>query len=785
MTSFSLSPSVDVKEIDQTSYIPAVSTTIGASAGVFEWGPAGKIVNIDTENSLIRVFGRPTEANYVDWFSAANYLGYSNYVKLVRVVNPSVAKNAVSLGTAVYSPNEDVFDLNPTTFAANKMIARYPGVLGNSLLVSIADNASFKTWTYKSAFTSSSKSTTSTKNVNFDRVGDLVSGSNVITVNSTANVVIGQTVLDGTSESVFLDSANIESGSPTVTAAFVSTGIVAGMSVFGDGIADGTTVLSTTTTTVTLSTNATVTKKSDIWFFNDSTATAIPANTLVTSILNETSFTTDKVATATVTGTKILFHELRTITTFPGQPGTSDFANAEGGGNDELHLVVVDVDGKFTGTKGTILEKFTSLSRATNGVDSNGNSSFYVNVVNTASRYVYITDPNLFVSGLATVDFANISRDIVVTNTSGSASIVLSNITTDVLTPGMIVTGTGVPADTRILSITNTTTAVLSNVTSSNVSSISVSGAAQTFSFGLGVDGYAEITDATRITNGFSLFQSQEAVDVNLVFAGNSTEAIADYLIDNIGEYRKDCMVFVSPPKSAVVDNADPLTAVKNFRNVINSSSYAVLDSGWKMQYDRYNDKYRWIPLNPDTAGLVAQTERTNDAWWSPAGFNRGYIKNVVKLAYNPSAKGDRDELYQVGINPVVSFPSMGTVLYGDKTLLSRPSAFDRINVRRLFIVLEKSIATYSKFVLFEFNDVQTRSRFVNTIVPYLRNIQGRRGIIDFKVIADETVNTPDVIDGNSFAANILIKPNKSINFIQLRFVAVNTGASFQEVVAA
>jgi phage tail sheath protein FI len=773
-----------VKEIDQTSYIPAVSTTIGATAGVFEWGPAHKIVNIDNENSLIRVFGRPTESNYVDWYSAANYLGYSNYLKVVRVVDSAESKNAASIGAGVYIPNEDVFEASPTTWESTKFAARYPGTLGNSLLVSVVDNAGFAAWEYKSAFTSSTKSKTSTKNVNFSRTGSLTLDSNTIVLDSTANIVVGQSVFDGDAESVFVDSASITTGSPTVSGIIVPSTVLVGQKVFGDGIPDNTTVSSKTSNTITLSANATTTKKSDLWFFNDAGATAIPASAVVTSVLNSTTITIDKVATSTVASTKVFFHELRTITTFPGQPDTSDFAKLEGGDNDELHVVVVDVNGKFTGTKGTVLEKFTALSKATDGVDNNGNPSFFADVINNSSRYVYVSDKNVFgtSSSLATTSFGDLSRSFVVSNTSGSAVVTISNVTTDVLRPGMAIAGTGVAAGSVILSITNSTTFVLSKVTTSNVSAITATGTAHVFTFSGGADGYTAITDADRITNGFAKFKHQEEVDVNLVFAGNTTESIADYLIDEIGEYRKDCMVFVSPPKSAVVENVSPLDAVKDFRNVINSSSYAVLDSGWKMQYDAFNDKYRWIPLNPDTAGLVAQTERTNDAWWSPAGFNRGYIKNVVKLAYNPSAKGDRDELYQVGINPVVTFPGQGTILYGDKTLLARPSAFDHINVRRLFIVLEKAIATYSKFVLFEFNDAQTRSRFTNTIVPYLRNIQGRRGIIDFKVIADETVNTPDVIDGNSFAANILIKPNKSINFIQLNFVAVNTGASFEEV---
>ena len=212
------------------------------------------------------------------------------------------------------------------------------------------------------------------------------------------------------------------------------------------------------------------------------------------------------------------------------------------------------------------------------------------------------------------------------------------------------------------------------------------------------------------------------------------------------------------------------------------SSSYATLDSGWKYQFDKYNDLYRFVPLNGDVAGLMVRTDNTRDPWWSPAGFNRGNVKNVVKLPYNP-LKAQRDQLYKKGINPIVTFPGQGTVMFGDKTLLAKPSAFDRINVRRLFIVLEKAISTASKFTLFEFNDDFTRAQFRNMVEPFLRDVQGRRGIFDFRVVCDESNNTGEVIDRNEFIGDIYIKPARSINFIQLNFVAVRTGVEFEEVV--
>jgi phage tail sheath protein FI len=254
----------------------------------------------------------------------------------------------------------------------------------------------------------------------------------------------------------------------------------------------------------------------------------------------------------------------------------------------------------------------------------------------------------------------------------------------------------------------------------------------------------------------------------------------------SLAENRKDCVVFVSPSLESVVNvsPADQASNVVSFRNnnINVNSSYAVMDSGWKYQYDRYNDKYRYVPLNGDIAGLAARTEATNDAWFSPAGFNRGQIKNIVKLRYNP-VKLDRDLLYKNSINPIVTFPGQGTVLFGDKTGTKKPSAFDRINVRRLFITLEKAISNASRFSLFEFNDEFTRSQFKNLVVPYLRDVQARRGITDFVVICDATNNTAERIDRNEFWGDIYIKPNRSINFIQLNFVAVRTGVQFSTII--
>ena len=297
-----------------------------------------------------------------------------------------------------------------------------------------------------------------------------------------------------------------------------------------------------------------------------------------------------------------------------------------------------------------------------------------------------------------------------------------------------------------------------------------------------GSDGVDETTASIgALAAGYDLFRSAEEIDISLVILGHPRSTVlSNYIIDNVVEFRKDCVVFITPTTASVnaYDAQDLVDAV----STMSSSNYAVIDSGYKYQYDKYADVYRWIPLNGDVAGLCARTDDIRDPWFSPAGYNRGSIKNVVKLALNPN-KAQRDLLYKNYINPVVTQPGQGTVLFGDKTFQGLPSAFDRINVRRLFIVLEKAIAIAAKATLFEFNDEFTRAQFRNLVEPFLRDVQGRRGIFDFRVVCDETNNTPEVIDGNRFVGDIYIKPARSINFIQLNFIAVRTGVEFSEVV--
>lgn len=409
-------------------------------------------------------------------------------------------------------------------------------------------------------------------------------------------------------------------------------------------------------------------------------------------------------------------------------PQNSKFA-ADNGSSviDEVHVVVFDEDGGLTGTKRTALEVFEGLSRATGAKAEDGTDINFTTAINNRSAWIYR-------GGVAV---GEVTEGAVGTLSDGSASAVVE------------------------VSLNNGTD--------------SASDGAQV------VGEYATAWDK---------FKATDTYDVSMLIAGKANATLANYIIDNVADTRKDCMAFISPEKDDVVSGNQPVTSttalsnVTTFRGTLNNTSYAALDSGYKYQYDKYNDAYVWVPLNADVAGLCARTDSERDPWFSPAGFTRGTVKNVVKLAFVPT-KAERDELYKADVNPVVTFPGQGTVLYGDKTLLGRASAFDRINVRRLFIVLEKSISNAANALLFEFNDAITRAQFRNAVVPFLREVQGRRGITDFSVIADETNNTAEVIDANQFVGDIYIKPARSINFIQLNFVAVRSGVEFSEIVGA
>jgi hypothetical protein len=427
---------------------------------------------------------------------------------------------------------------------------------------------------------------------------------------------------------------------------------------------------------------------------------------------------------------------------FDKVPTTSNYVANRGGANDEMHLIVLDYDGRITGQANTILEKYSFLSKASDAKTDDGSSNYYVNVINDRSEYIYMLNPALYRNTISggfetdTYSWGNTAPNTRFSQVKGGAN----SIYTAILSNGSIGTTLAREADVIL---------------------------------------------------GYDLFKDPEEWDISLIMTGGHSQNVAEYVTDTIAggttgspdTGRRDVVVFISPDRNNVVDNmGSEANDIVGKKNNFNSTSFGVMDCNWKKQFDKYNNVYRWVPLNGDIAGLCARTDFERDPWWSPAGFNRGHIKNVTRLAWNPG-KDDRDTLYKNGINPVVNFKGEGVVLYGDKTMLAKPSAFDRINVRRLFIVLEKAITKAAKYSLFEFNDEFTRAQFVALVEPYLRDVKGRRGIYDFRVVCDESNNTPEVIDRNEFIGDIYIKPARSINFIHLNFVAVRTGVAFSEVV--
>lgn len=641
---FALSPGVVVTEKDLTNIIPAVATSTGAFAGVFPWGPVLDPTTISSENQLVTRFGKPTDANATSFFTAANFLAYTNNLLLVRADTQN-HRNAVAVQS------------------------------GTVQSVTITNGGSEYVLPVTVTFDPPS-----------DPQGVTATGTAVLTDGVVTSITINEP-----------GSGYTTSPSVTVTAG-VGSGFVGSATIVVGGIK--------------------VNNENDYTdqYINGAGlvgpwAAKFPGalgNSLKVSMADADTFAGWVYAAE-----------------FDSAPETSTYATTVGGANDELHIIVVDEDGLWTGQRGAILEKFAYVSKASDAVKTDGTNNYYKNVINTNSKYLWWMDhtTNLEAAGSA---WGQSAKDVTFKSLSSNTTISLSG----------------------------------------------------------GVDDLSA-TDG-QLQTAWAIFANSELYDISLIPTGHVSAAVAAYVIQNIAEVRKDCVAFVSPvgTDGAMIQGADTVEKTIAFRtdapfNV--NSSYGVLDSGWKYQYDRYNDVYRWIPLNGDTAGLCARTDYTNDAWWSPGGLNRGQIKNVIKLSVNPD-QTDRDNLYKAGVNPVVSFPGQGTVLFGDKTLLTKPSAFDRINVRRLFIVLEKAIATAAKYQLFEFNDSFTRAQFRSMVEPFLRDVQGRRGIIDFRVKCDENNNTGEVIDRNEFVADIFVKPARSINFITLNFIAARTGISFDEI---
>ncbi|CAB4127012.1 tail sheath protein [uncultured Caudovirales phage] len=630
---YALSPGVTVLEKDYTSIVPSVDASTGAFAGTFPWGPVLQPVLLSSENDLVSQFGKPSASNFESFFTAANFLSYTQSLYVCRQDSANALNGVSNAGTAVKIRNIDHYNTLTTSTYNADWAAKYAGVFGNSLKVSYADSTTFK---------------------------------------------------------------NTVSGTLTLT-----SGALAGGTAFLTELFVGAVIRSSAGTVV-------------------GTVTAIASNSAAT-ITTDASWIGAPGSGCLATWA---YYDQ-----FDSAPSTSSYALSANATNDELHIIVIDEDGVFTGTAGTVLEKFAFVSKASDARKYDGTNNYYKDVINNTSKYIWWMRHTTNVTG---------------TTAWGTAA-------------------AGATFKTLLLG------------TSSISNSSSIAG---------GVD--PETSTDSYVQAAWLLYLDDSQYDIRLLPIGKSTSTTANYIIQNVAEVRKDCLVFVSPQDNAAAtpiigNGSTATTAISTYRSAITSSSFAVMDTGYKYQYDRYNDVYRWVPLNGDIAGLCARTDYTNDAWWSPGGFSRGQIKNVVKLAVNPT-KTDRDVLYKNGVNPVVAFPGQGVILYGDKTLLAKPSAFDRIGVRRLFITIEKVIGEASRYQLFEFNDAFTRAQFKNIVEPFLRDVKGRRGITDFKVVCDDTNNAGVVIDSNNFVGDIYIKPNRSINFITLSFIASRTGVDFSVV---
>ena len=694
--SFLVSPGVQVKEIDLTNVVPAVATSIGAIASAFEKGPVSEVTAISSEEEVVKVFGKPkNDSNQFEWwFTAANFLQYSDSLQVVRVESAITNATADGNGLLIRDTAHYSDSFADGQGSVGEWAARTAGTHGNSVGVSICATAS--------AYEQTSVTTTS-ESASAD--------ATTVSLTSTSEIGVGDILH-------FQETDGSEYEVTAVDSATVTIKLLDNPN--GDGLKSA------------ISSGTTVRRR---WRFYD---------------------------------------------LFDGAPGTSDFATQNGRGtSDELHIVVYDHQGKISGfdvdtdgqrTNG-VLETFRSLSKNNEARSPQGDSIYYPDVIYRTSEYVYWMDHNSGGTNWGTNLDGATGGDLLLDGTDGSSSDAGDKVLLNRTDSGGSDAGDNIDLESGISAYVAVDTPTISELAG-------------------GTDDYA--VTAGEIKLAYDKFLDTESLDINLVLGGrgggdgdtSSSQDTHVTMITDLVETRRDCVGFVSPYRSATVGVTSTITQAANVKEAFDlcpSSSYMVFDSSYKYMYDKYNDVYRFVPMNGDTAGLCAFTDRVADAWFSPAGYNRGNVRGAIKLSFNP-IKADRDTLYRARVNPVVNFPGQGVVLFGDKTALAKPSAFDRINVRRLFLVLEKAIATAAKFQLFEFNDEFTRAQFRNLVEPFLRDVQGRRGITDFSVICDSTNNTGEVIDRNEFIADIFIKPARSINFITLNFIAVRTGVSFSEV---
>lgn len=704
--SFPISPGVNVREIDLTTGTPVVSTSIGATVGQFTWGPVDERVLISSEVELRDTFNKPNDENYVSYYTAANFLSYSNNLRVCRVTDDDTALNATTDGVGKLVKNDvDYVSMDPDNgggvdATANRFwIGRFPGDLGNSLGISIcsADKVG--------ARMVGTVSVTGTAMTGIDTAFDTeLEAGDVISMNNVDYVVAS--IADATNATLKYAPAD-------------QSGVIAERKTRSN-------FEKTCTGTISMTANSNTVTGDSTNFTNEifvGDTIIIGTNTAeVIAVTNDTVIELNgPISPSAVSTGTTMDARWRFALNFDRAPTTSEFAVTANSVNDEMHVVVYDYRGRWTGVEDEVLEAYDSMSVAKNAKSPEGATIYYKNRINNTSKYIRF-----------------------VKHQTGP-------------------TNWGDKAEDNIFDLVKGTTY---------------------YEMSGGSDGNNVSVGDLQL--GWDLFNDPNTIEVSLLMMGAAPEgdgpALANYVI-NVAEKRKDAVALISPEFSDVVlvPGAE-MTNLKVYRNNIKSSTYAILDTGWGYQYDKYNDTYRWIPLNGDVAGICARTDTNADTWFSPAGLQRGILNSPIKLAFNP-VQAQRDELYRIGYNSVVSFPGQGIMLFGDKTLSPKPSAFDRINVRRLFIYMEKVIGEAARGILFQFNTDFTRNAFASQVEGFLSGIQAGQGLTDFAVVCDETNNTPDIIDSNKFAADIFVKPTKSINFIRLSFVAVRSGVSFEEAI--
>jgi|TARA_B100000085_G_scaffold199506_1_gene183037 hypothetical protein len=728
-----LSPGVRIREIDLTvGRAENNVANIGAFAGPFQKGPVEDIADVNTEQDLLRVFGKPlsTDSQYEYWMTAESYLSYGGVMKIVRIDgdslnNSNVGAGATSVTTKIknYNDYNDNYSTDSATFV---YAAKNPGSWGNGLKVCTIDDLADQTIGINTA--------------NPGNLGILIGAGATVALTNEVVAGVGTTslfsgYLKGIVTGVRTDSIGSRSE--------FDVKIVSRVEVTGSATTE---TLINYANTNRLSSFAT---SDQIFFKNASglTSTAYSTVNTVVDWYDQQTLGLDNVS---------IFWK-----SIAPKPVTNQYSLDRNSKNDAIHVVVVDESGSVTGIANNVIEKHLFLSKSLDAVSNqNGNEKIYwKNYVADNSEYIYAgTNPS---RGTGSLNYIEARALGFTTSSGGSDSFTALNTSTTAWNQnaqGITFTGLG----------------------------------ATSYSLGGGVD-YSATNGMTAslgaLNTAYELFSVPDEVDVDFVIGGPSlvsqdlSQAKANKVI-SIAEGRQDCLATISPHRAGVTTSVAASTKTDNvieFFAPLSSSSYAVFDSGYKYTYDRFNDEFRYIPCSGDIAGLMARTGRNSFPWFSPAGQQRGVLNNAIKLAYNPS-KDQRDQLYANRINPVINKSGTGVLLFGDKTALNYASSFDRINVRRLFLTVEAALQGAADAQLFELNDELTRANFVNIVEPYLRDVQAKRGLYDFLVICDETNNTPDIIDNNEFRADIFLKPTKSINYVTLTFVATRTGTSFSEV---